>query len=125
MLQIYHKIVTRADIYPAESWICVCLKNTGKQFPSPSYTGVWVCLLSWQLFMIYSSLPAMNITSFSACLCCDIVLSFLQFFCLFHSGCNLIGAGWRCTVTQPDPSCSTAALPYLSSATQITAKKKK
>lgn len=59
-----------------------------------------VCLLSWQLFIMYSSFSIMYVIPFPLCLCYDIVLS-VKFFCLFLSCCSLISAGRRCFISRP------------------------
>lgn len=80
------------------------------------------CLLSWQLLLIYSSFPTMDIISLSVVSAILFCHSFpCQILCLLHSGNNLTGAERRCTVTQPDLSCCTETHQYLSSDTQITA----
>lgn len=57
-----------------------------------------VCLLFGILF---SSLPTMYMISISACLCYDRILSFLQFLCLFISGCNWSRKDMHCSSARP------------------------
>lgn len=81
--------------------------------------GCRVYLLSWQLMYDLQLLAHHVHNLFFLPVCFDIVLSFLQFFCLFHSGCNFIGARQKCTVQlSPIPhaalQCSGVHLPLKS-----------